>query len=74
MPAIENLTDDSHWRVRLAITQYIPLLAIQLGAETFQRQLRQQCMRWLEDQVCFTPAHASPIVIVGLQTNCLGAG
>ena len=36
MPAIENLADDSHWRVRLAIIQYIPLLATQLGAESFQ--------------------------------------
>ncbi len=51
MPAIENLADDSHWRVRLAIIQYIPLLATQLGAESFQRQLGQQCLRWLEDQV-----------------------
>ena len=51
MPAIENLADDSHWRVRLAIIQYIPLLATQLGADSFQRQLGQQCLRWLEDQV-----------------------
>lgn len=51
MPAIENLADDTHWRVRLAIIQYIPLLATQLGADSFQRQLGQQCLRWLEDQV-----------------------
>ena len=51
MPAIENLADDSHWRVRLAIIQYIPLLATQLGADSFQQQLGHQCMRWLEDQV-----------------------
>lgn len=51
MPAIEHLADDTHWRVRLAIIKYIPLLATQLGAETFQQQLGQQCMRWLEDQV-----------------------
>lgn len=51
MPAIEHLADDSHWRVRLAIIEYIPLLATQLGAESFQQQLGHQCMRWLEDQV-----------------------
>ena len=50
MPAIENLADDAHWRVRLAIIKYIPLLATQLGADVFQQQLGQQCMRWLEDQ------------------------
>ena len=51
MPAIEGLADDSHWRVRLAVINYIPLLATQLGADIFQQQLGQQCMRWLEDQV-----------------------
>lgn len=56
MPAIENLADDNHWRVRLAIIKYIPLLATQLGADVFQQQLGLQCMRWLEDQV--RPAHA----------------
>ena len=57
MPAIENLADDLHWRVRLAIIQYIPLLATQLGADSFERQLGQQCLRWLEDQVdvCSSP-------------------
>lgn len=53
MPAIENLADDNHWRVRLAIIKYIPMLASQLGAEAFQQQLGKQCMRWLEDQVSF---------------------
>ncbi len=58
MPAIENLADDNHWRVRLAIIKYIPLLATQLGADVFQQQLGQQCMRWLEDQVSLWPTHA----------------
>lgn len=53
MPAIENLADDNHWRVRLAVINYIPLLATQLGADVFQQQLGQQCMRWLEDQVSY---------------------
>ena len=56
MPAIEGLADDTHWRVRLAVINYIPLLATQLGAETFQQQLGQQCMRWLEDQASSSDA------------------
>ena len=64
MPAIENLADDNHWRVRLAIIKYIPLLATQLGADVFQQQLGQQCMRWLEDQVSLS-SHA----LDGLATN-----
>lgn len=51
LPAIEELAEDKHWRVRLAILEHIPLLANQLGAEFFQEKLGPQCMRWLEDQV-----------------------
>lgn len=36
LPAIEELAEDKHWRVRLAIVEHIPLLASQLGAEFFQ--------------------------------------
>jgi hypothetical protein len=36
LPAIEELAEDKHWRVRLAILEHIPLLANQLGAEFFQ--------------------------------------
>jgi hypothetical protein len=36
LPAIEELAEDKHWRVRLAILEHIPLLAGQLGAEFFQ--------------------------------------
>eukprot|EP00983_Pelagomonas_calceolata_P083708 1156219-Pelagomonas_calceolata.AAC.4 len=51
LPAIEELAEDKHWRVRLAIVEHIPLLASQLGAEFFQDKLGPQCMRSLEDQV-----------------------
>ena len=51
LPAIEELAEDKHWRVRLAILEHIPLLAAQLGAEFFQEKLGPQCMKWLEDQV-----------------------
>lgn len=50
LPAIEELAEDKHWRVRLAIIEYIPLLASQLGAEFFEEKLGPQCMKWLEDQ------------------------
>lgn len=36
LPAIEELAEDKHWRVRLAILEHIPLLAAQLGSEFFQ--------------------------------------
>jgi hypothetical protein len=51
LPAIEELAEDKHWRVRLAILEHIPLLAHQLGSEFFQEKLGPQCMKWLEDQV-----------------------
>jgi hypothetical protein len=51
LPAIEELAEDKHWRVRLAIIEHIPLLASQLGAEFFQEKLGGQVIKWLEDQV-----------------------
>ena len=32
LPAIVELAEDRHWRVRLAIIEYIPLLASQASA------------------------------------------
>ena len=38
LPAIKDLAEDIHWRVRLAIIEYIPLLASQMGtAFLFQK-------------------------------------
>lgn len=51
LPAIEELAEDKHWRVRLAIIDYIPLLASQLGADVFEAKLGPQCMKWLQDSV-----------------------
>ena len=42
LPAIEDLAEDKHWRVRLAIIEYIPLLASQLGADFFEAKLGPQ--------------------------------
>lgn len=52
LPAIEELAEDKHWRVRLAILEHIPLLANQLGAEFFQVRVQQQYACWAQ-QVAF---------------------
>lgn len=39
------------WRVRLAIIEYMPLLAGQLGVEFFDEKLNALCMAWLVDHV-----------------------
>lgn len=52
LPAIVELAEDRHWRVRLAIIEYIPLLASQLGIKFFDDELGALCMQWLQDKVC----------------------
>lgn len=49
LPAIVELAEDSKWRVRLAIIEYMPLLAGQLGVEFFDEKLNALCMTWLVD-------------------------
>ena len=51
LPAIVQLAEDKQWRVRLAIIEYIPLLAGQLGVKFFDDQLSTLCMSWLGDTV-----------------------
>lgn len=51
LPAIVQLAEDKQWRVRLAIIEYIPLLASQLGVTFFDEQLSDLCMGWLGDTV-----------------------
>lgn len=51
LPAIVELAEDKHWRVRLALIEYIPLLASQLGVNFFDDKLGGLCMQWLEDKV-----------------------
>lgn len=46
-----QLAEDKQWRVRLAIIEYIPLLASQLGVKFFDEQLSDLCMGWLGDTV-----------------------
>lgn len=51
LPAIVQLAEDKQWRVRLAIIEYIPLLASQLGVKFFDEKLAGLCMGWLGDTV-----------------------
>ncbi|GFS00311.1 serine/threonine-protein phosphatase 2A 65 kDa regulatory subunit A alpha isoform, partial [Elysia marginata] len=51
LPAIVELAEDTKWRVRLAIIEYMPLLAGQLGVEFFDEKLNSLCMTWLVDHV-----------------------
>ena len=51
LPAIVELAEDKQWRVRLAIIEYIPLLASQLGVGFFDEKLLNLCMSWLGDAV-----------------------
>lgn len=46
-----QLAEDKQWRVRLAIIEYIPLLASQLGVAFFDEKLSNLCMGWLGDTV-----------------------
>jgi serine/threonine-protein phosphatase 2A regulatory subunit A len=48
---IKELAEDPQWRVRLAIMQYVPLVAKQLGVEFFDKKLGSLCIEWLEDPV-----------------------
>lgn len=52
LPAIVELAEDTKWRVRLAIIEYMPLLAGQLGVKFFDEKLNSLCMTWLVDHVC----------------------
>jgi hypothetical protein len=51
LPAIIELSEDRQWRVRLALIEYIPLLAKQLGVQFFDEKLSALCMTWLGDTV-----------------------
>ena len=46
-----ELSEDTKWRVRLAILEHMPLLAEQLGRKMFDDRLNDLCMKWLVDHV-----------------------
>lgn len=66
LPAIVELAEDRHWRVRLAIIEYIPLLASQLGVGFFDDKLGALCMQWLKDKVCEATKIMFELVLVVL--------
>merc|ERR1711953_1061749 len=47
LPAIVELAEDTKWRVRLAIIEYMPLLAGQLGVDFFDEKLNSLRMTCL---------------------------
>lgn len=52
LPAIVELSEDKKWRVRLAIIEYVPLLAGQLGLPLFNDdEITSLCMNRLLDHV-----------------------
>jgi hypothetical protein len=65
LPAIVELAEDSKWRVRLAIIEYMPLLAGQLGVEFFDEKLNSLCMTWLVDHGEFLVIVSSCLVRTG---------
>jgi serine/threonine-protein phosphatase 2A regulatory subunit A len=44
LPAIFQLAEEKEWRVRLAIIEYIPLLACQLGVKFYDEKLSALCL------------------------------
>ncbi len=50
LPAIIEAAEDKQWRVRLAVVEFMPLLAKQLGVEVFNGELEGLCLRWLSDR------------------------
>uniref|UniRef100_A0A8I5US88 Protein phosphatase 2 scaffold subunit Abeta n=1 Tax=Pongo abelii TaxID=9601 RepID=A0A8I5US88_PONAB len=66
LPAIVELAEDAKWRVRLAIIEYMPLLAGQLGVEFFDEKLNSLCMAWLVDHA----AQTRNIFLLALSEAC----
>lgn len=71
LPAIVELSEDKQWRIRLAIIEYIPLLAKQFGPAFFEAKLLDLCMSWLRDLV-FSIREAATINLQKL-TDVFGA-
>ena len=77
LPAIEDLAEDKHWRVRLAIIEYIPLLASQLGADFFEAKLGPQvggssAMSFTQQADCCVTGHGRFVTPQSTRTPCSG--
>ena len=51
VPAVLALAADKTWRVKLAIIDFIPLLAEILGKDIFKNKLESAVLGWLSDPV-----------------------
>ena len=51
LPAIIDLSEDSKWRVRVAIIEHIPMLAEKLGISFFNEKLTSLSFTWMTDDV-----------------------
>jgi serine/threonine-protein phosphatase 2A regulatory subunit A len=71
LPAIVELSEDKQWRIRLAIIEYIPLLAKQFGSKFFEEKLLELCMSGLRDLV-FSIREAATLNLMKL-TEVFGA-
>ena len=63
-----ELSEDTKWRVRLAILEHMPLLAEQLGRKMFDDRLNDLCMKWLVDHV-YAIRQAATITVRKLVTT-----
>lgn len=51
IPAIIGLNNDKIWRVKLAVIQFIPLLADFIPQQLFKERLEPTVVGWLSDPV-----------------------
>lgn len=51
LSVIDELSEAKHWRVRVALINFIPLLASQLGFGFYNDKIGALCMQWLIDKV-----------------------
>lgn len=64
VPAMEELAVDSHWRVRHAVIQQLPLLARQLGVDFYETKLLPRHCDWLCDPVAVIREAATKVRVL----------
>lgn len=51
VPALQELSSDKNWRVKLTVIDTFPVLAKQLGEQFFNDRLSNICISWINDSV-----------------------
>lgn len=51
LPLMVKLSKDEYWRVRLAVTEYIPLLGSKIGVGIHDEELVAICMHSFQEKV-----------------------